>query len=398
MEKTVKVNNISKETIISALEAKNITEEEILNTWKEIVEKESYTHNKEAVTNVCAYVEDKLKELGMETRIIEFENSGPTLVAEMGEGDLGEGVILTGHMDTVHKDGVIMEFPFRVHGGKVFGPGVLDMKGGINIIFYTIEMLKQLGYDKPVKVLLSGDEEHAHAKSGSGTILMEEAKGYKYALNFETGLIDNSIVISRKGGMFCTIRSKGLSAHAGANFNDGISAINEMAYKIIEINDLNGKFGETTFNTGTIKGGTVMNAVPDLCEVLLDIRYVDNALIPEIEKSLKAIVEKTNVDGAKSELIVEGVFPAFIDSLNGKLFETAQRVSSSLGFGQAKGVRVGGASDAAFITKAGVPCLCGMGVKGQWNHSTREYALVDSAMERIVLVTNLIFELKDMII
>ncbi|SHI54229.1 glutamate carboxypeptidase [Dethiosulfatibacter aminovorans DSM 17477] len=396
MENIVRTKNINKEAILCALEENNINEEVILKTWREIVEIESYTHNKKAVENVCAYVEGRLKDLGFETRTIEFDKAGPTLVGEMGQGDPSEGVILTGHMDTVHKDDFIKDFPFRVEEGKVYGPGVLDMKGGINIIFYVVEMLKSLGYNKPIKVLISGDEEHGHGKSGSGSVMAEEAKGYKYALNFETGLITNDIVVARKGMMHCAIRTTGLSAHAGANFDDGISAIKEMSHKILEIQELNGKFGPTTLNVGTITGGTVVNAVPENCEIKLDIRYVDNSVLPAVKEALESIVNKNYVEGTKSDLIIENTFPAFPNSLNGKLFEKAREVSSKLGFGEPKGAKIGGASDAAFITQAGVPCLCALGAKGEWNHSNREYALVDSAMERILFITNLIFELEGM--
>lgn len=392
-------NTVRRKEIINALCENNITEEIILETWKEITEIESYTYNPEAVEKVGLYVERRLKNLGVDTKVIRFEKAGPTIVGEMGNGDISEGIIFLGHMDTVHKDGSIEDFPFRIEDGKVYGPGVLDMKGGINIIFYVIDLLKHLGYDKPVKVLISGDEEHGHANTGSGSILMEESRGYKYALNFETGLVDNGIVVSRKGGLFCTIRIKGLSAHAGANFNDGISAINEMAYKIMDIKDLNGRFGETTFNIGVIGGGKVVNAVPEMCEAKLDIRYVDNSILPGVRESLQKIVNKINIEGTRSELIIDSTFPAFNDNINSRMFEIAREVSSKLGFGEPEGIKVGGGSDAAFITKAGVPCLCGMGVKGEWNHSSREYAVISSAMERIIFITNLIFELdgKDLV-
>jgi glutamate carboxypeptidase len=382
-----------KEQILKAIESNKIDKEKILKTWKEIVEIESYTHNPEGVKKVCAYVEEKLKELGLKTRIIEFDNAGPTLVGEIGEGDISEGIILTGHMDTVLKDGFINDYPFRIEDGKAYSPDILNMKGGINLIFYIVKILLTLGYNKPIKVLISGDEEHGHGKSGSGSVLTEESKGYKYALNFETGLVSNDIVVARKGMMHCSISTKGLGAHAGANFDSGISAINEIAYKVLKIKDLNGKFGITTFNVGLIKGGTIVNAVPENAEISLDIRFVDDSVIEGVQKALQEIVDEANVAGTSSELKIETIFPAFPDSINGTLFETAKKISMELGFGEPKGAKLGGASDAAFITRAGVPCICGMGVKGEWNHTNREYALVDSAMERIIFITNLIYEL-----
>lgn len=381
--------------ILDAIESCGINNDSIIKTWKEIVEIESYTHNAEGVYNVCKYIKSQLEELGLETKIHDIENVGPLLIGQFGEGDDSEGVILAGHMDTVFRDGFIIDNPFRVENNKVFGPGVLDMKGGINLIFYIIKVLKELKYDKPIKVIISGDEEHGHGTSNCGKLMEEESKGYKCAFNMETGLVDNSITIARKGRIGCTIKTKGLSAHAGANFFDGISAIYEMANKILEIQNLNKKYENTTFNVGLVKGGTFVNAVPDYAEIEVDIRFVDDDNIENIKQDLNRIAQTNTIEGAKSEIIIDNIFPAFVNKYNKEFYEIVKSVSIKNGFGEPKGVLVGGASDAAHITRAGVPCLCSMGVKGEWNHTDREYALVDSAIERIVLIVDSILELKN---
>ncbi|WP_432403290.1 M20/M25/M40 family metallo-hydrolase [Wukongibacter sp. M2B1] len=381
--------------ILDAIESCGIDNDVIIETWKEIVEIESYTHNAEGVCNVCKYIKNQLEELGLETKVYDFENSGPLLIGKCGEGDNSEGVILAGHMDTVFKDGFIFNNPFRVEDSKVFGPGVLDMKGGINLIFYIIKILKELKYNKPIKVIISGDEEHGHGKSNCAELMEEEAKGYKCAFNMETGLVDNSVTIARKGRMGCTIKTKGLSAHAGANFSDGISAIYEIANKILEIKKLNEKYENATFSVGIVNGGTIANAVPDYAEIQLDIRFVDDDNIESIKQDLNNIVESSIIEGTKSELIIDSYFPSFVSKYNKEFYELVKSISIKDGFGEPKGVLLGGASDAAYITRAGVPCLCSMGVKGEWNHTNREYALVDSAIERVILIVDSILELEN---
>jgi glutamate carboxypeptidase len=378
-----------------AVDACGITDRALIDTWKQLVEIESYTHNPESVRKVSRFIQDQLEGLGLKTTVFEFENAGPLLIGDYGAGDKSEGIILAGHMDTVFKDGFVLDHPFKVEGNQVFGPGVLDMKGGINLIFYIVKLLIELGYDKPLKVVISGDEEHGHVNSDCSKRIEEESRGYKAAFNMETGLIDNGITIARKGRMACTIKTRGLSAHAGANFHDGVSAIFEIANIIVSIQKLNDHDENTTFSVGTVKGGTIVNAVPDFAEIQLDIRFVDDDMTEKIVQDLNRIVRSNTVKGATSELVIDSIFPCFASKYNKKFYEVVSAVSIRNGFGETKPVLLGGASDAAYITRAGVPCLCSLGVKGQWNHTDREYALLDSARERIILVVDSILELEN---
>ncbi|GAU77082.1 M20 family metallopeptidase [Fusibacter sp. 3D3] len=378
--------------ILEAMQSCKIDSASVLKTWKEIVEIESFTHNREGVSLVCDFIRSELEILGVRTKVIEFDKVGPLLIGEYGEGDLSECILLTGHMDTVFKEGFIKENPFRVEDGKAFGPGVLDMKGGVNLIFYILKLLKALHYTKPIKIIISGDEEHGHEHSNQGQLMLEESKGCKLAFNMETGLIGNSITVARKGRIACRVATKGKSAHAGANFSDGINAIHEMAYKILEIQALNNKYKDVTFSVGTIKGGTVANAVPDYAEIEIDVRYNDVDIKETLIEDLKQIAQTSKIQGTTGELFIDGGFPPFSNKLNQRAYEFVNAISVKNGLGETEAIHIGGSSDAAFITIAGVPCLCSMGVKGEWNHTNREYALVDSAIERIVLITDAILE------
>jgi len=381
--------------ISDVISACGISNQEILKTWKQLVEIESFTHNPKGVSDLCRYIDNQLTGLGLKTRVQEYENAGPLLIGEYGQGDKSEGIILSGHMDTVYKDGFILDHPFRVEGNKVFGPGVLDMKGGINLIFYILQVLIKLGYDKPVKVIIAGDEEHGHVNSDCGKRIVTECKGYKAAFNLETGLINNALTISRKGRMACRVISRGLAAHAGANFYDGVNAIVELAHKIIAIQQLNEQYDNATFCVGIVNGGEIVNAVPDFAEVQLDIRFIGDDITEKIEQDLNRIVQSNTLTGATSELIVESIFPSATSTYNQNLYDLVSALSIENGFGETSPATLGGASDAAFISKAEVPCLCSMGVKGEWNHTDREYALLDSAIERIILITASILTLQN---
>ena len=377
------------------LEQAGVDKGNILKTWRELVEIESYTHSPESVKKVCDYIQHKLEALGMRTRVTEYPQAGPLLIGEWGTGEAKDGILLTGHMDTVFKLGTLSETPFRVAGDQVYGPGVLDMKGGINLIFYILKLLKAVGYQRPIKVILSGDEEHGHENSDQDQQIIRESSGYKLAFNMETGLMNNGVTVARKGRIACRVVTRGKSAHAGANINDGINAIHEMAHKIVSINQRNGMYGNATFSVGTITGGTVPNAVPDFAEAVVDVRYDKPELQKVIEQDLIEIADKCHIRGASGEAIFDSNFPPFSNHLNGKAFQFFEAVSEANGFGKPTPMSVGGSSDASFITMANVPCLCSVGVKGEWNHTNREYALLSSAVERIVLVTDTILAAQE---
>jgi glutamate carboxypeptidase len=378
--------------IIEAMSRCQINLEKMLDSWQQLVEIESFTYNPNGVAEICSFIEKKLNQLGVTTEIYRFENAGPLLIGHYGSGQEREGIILSGHMDTVFEDRFIHDHPFKFDGERVYGPGVLDMKGGVNLIFYIIQLLKAMNYKKPVKIILSGDEENGHLNSDQNHRIELESRGYKLAFNLETGLIDNKITIARKGRIACRLATKGLAVHAGANLDDGVNAIHEMAYNILQVQELNHKYDNATFSVGKIKGGTMPNAVPDFAEIDIDIRYAHEHLKKQIMDDLNRITSIINVKGASTQVFFDNEFSPFEDKFNHKAFDFMNVMSVKNGFGSLEPARLGGSSDASFISKAGVPCLCSMGVKGQWNHSGREYAIANSAIERLILIVDSILE------
>ena len=118
------------------------------------------------------------------------------LLGLWGEGNPGKPVVFAGHIDTVHPKGSFgKDDPFYIEDGKAYGPGVLDMKGGIIIALYVVKALASLGYDeRPIKFLFAGEEEGDHVDTDVDLLFTEECKGALCAFNMETGHITNSPV------------------------------------------------------------------------------------------------------------------------------------------------------------------------------------------------------------
>lgn len=372
-------------------------ETEMISLWQTLVNHDSGTKDKVGIDLLQAKIGDILKALGAEVRFVEHERAGNLLMAEVGKQQQVPPLVFLGHVDTVFETGTAEKRPFNIKNGKAFGPGVLDMKGGIVVLLYAIKALLANNYThRPLKVILAGDEENGHQKSSTAHILQEECEGARAVFNCETGFADDSIVIGRRGVATFTMETFGVAAHVGNARAEGRSAIAEVAHKILTIENLNNRPGNISFNVGTIEGGNVPNAVPDYAKIRIDVRFDKEVEIDIFHKQLQEITEQIFVEGTYSKLQQDVCFKPMetTDGVN-KLFEFVQKIAEENNLGQLKPCTVGGASDAAYAVLSGSPTICGMGVKGAYNHSPKEYAFVDSLYERTKLLALIVYALDE---
>ena len=367
---------------------------QMMDLWQDLVNQDSPASYREGVDLVAKRVFKELEEAGASTR---WDEEGKALIAEI-PGDSRAPVLLLGHMDTVFPVGEAARRPFTVEGSRVTGPGALDMKGGVAVMLSALKALHSAGFSgRPLKVILVSDEEIAHNGSKATVMLQREARGCAACFNCETGYEDNSLVIGRKGGVVFKAAVHGIAAHAGNNPRQGRSAIWEMAKKIDDIQNMTDWDKGITFNVGTIKGGTVSNAIPDYCEVEGDIRFQDPDISPFVKEELLKVLNHTYIEGTKTELLLyhEGMLPMKMTEDNKKLFEFVKKTGEENGIPVSEGKLVGGGSDSGYVVYAGVPTVCAMGVKGRFNHTRDEYALKDSLFERAKLLGAVILKMNE---
>lgn len=367
---------------------------QMMDLWQDLVNQDSPASYREGVDLVAKRVFKELEEAGASTR---WDEEGKALIAEI-PGDSRAPVLLLGHMDTVFPVGEAARRPFTAEGSRVTGPGALDMKGGVAVMLSALKALHSAGFSgRPLKVILVSDEEIAHNGSKATVMLQREARGCAACFNCETGYEDNSLVIGRKGGVVFKAAVHGIAAHAGNNPRQGRSAIWEMAKKIDDIQNMTDWDKGITFNVGTIKGGTVSNAIPDYCEVEGDIRFQDPDISPFVKEELFKVLNHTYMEGTKTELLLyhEGMLPMKMTEENRKLFEFVKKTGEENGIPVSEGKLVGGGSDSSYVVYAGVPTVCAMGVKGRFNHTRDEYALKDSLFERAKLLGAVILKMNE---
>ena len=321
--------------------------------------------------------------------------NAPVIVADLEGQEDGAPVIFSGHYDTALYRSLSGQNPFRLKDGRICGTGVLDMKGGIVIALYAVRAVVQAGLKRPVRLLLAGDEEINHIGSRAAEIMMEEASGALCAFNMETGLRSNQLAVFRKGGTRCRITVHGVEAHAGNDFTKGRSAIVEMAYKIVDIHNLTDLSVGTTMNIGTIQDGTIFDAVPAKCEVVVDMRFEKNEELEKAKKNLEAVCRKTYIEGTTTEMEYIDVMHVFETTDCGmQLWDFLRETAEETGLQPVDKIRLGGSSDAACLTMAGVPTVCSCGTMGEWNHTVREYVMADSLYERAKLFAGALLRME----
>jgi len=351
---------------------------------KTLVETESPSHNKAAVDRVGAIVADEAHKLGAQVEIISNNETGDHVLAKWGSGK--DGILLLCHMDTVFSLGTLSKMPYREADGKIFGPGVLDMKAGIVISLAAIAEAQKQGLNHSVTLLCTSDEETGSHTSSE--LIERLAKESGLVLVLESALVDGSLKTWRKGTGEFFVKAKGRAAHAGGDHEKGRNAIEEMAHQIIAIQKLTDYSKQTTLNVGVIHGGTVSNVVPEEANIKVDVRVMQSGEWERIESEMMKL--KPVLDGTSLEIKGDMNRPPMpFDETMKVTFEKAKSIASGIGM-ELKAGGSGGGSDANFVAPLGIPVLDGMGAVGEGYHSEREYIFADSLDERVKLLSALL--------
>jgi glutamate carboxypeptidase len=296
------------------------------------------------------------------------------------------GILVMGHLDTVHPIGTLAKLPFRYDGSRAWGPGILDMKGGN---YLALEAIRQLGRARiattsPVTVLLTSDEE---VGSPSTRDLIEaEAARHRYVLVPEPARADGGVVTGRYAIARFNLEAIGRPSHAGARLADGRSAIREMARKLIEIEDMTTE--DCTFSVGVIHGGQWVNCVSTTCTgEALSMAKRQEDLDHGVARMLALSASLNDVQFRVTRGVTRPIWEP--DSKVMALYETARGIARELGYGISS-QSSGGGSDGNFTGAMGIATLDGLGVQGAGAHTLDEHIVVESLAYRGKLMAGLL--------
>ena len=296
------------------------------------------------------------------------------------------GMLVMGHLDTVHPIGTLATLPFRHDGGRAWGPGILDMKGGN---YLALEAIRQLGRARiatrlPITVLLTSDEE---VGSPSTRDLIEaEASRHRYVLVPEPARADGGVVTGRYAIARFNLEATGRPSHAGARLADGRSAIREMARKLIEIEDMTTE--DCTFSVGVIHGGQWVNCVSTTCTgEALSMAKRQEDLDRGVAQMLALSASSNDVQFKVTRGVTRPVWEPNSNVM--ALYETARGIARDLGY-DISSQSSGGGSDGNFTGAMGIATLDGLGVAGAGAHTLDEHIIVESLAYRGKLMAGLL--------
>jgi glutamate carboxypeptidase len=363
--------------------------DQMVDTIRRLVEIESPSDNKPAVDRISAFVAEEFAAVGGRAQFHRVADFGNHLQVDFEGETQQKPVLLLGHYDTVYPTGSLATMPCRVGNGRLWGPGVLDMKSGIALMLYALEGLQALQgrLPRPVTVLLVSDEEIGSntsrhltenlAKQSSAVLVLEPSYGPKGAVK-----------TARKGVGEYLLKVTGVASHSGLDFEKGQSAIVEMAQQIGAISKLVDLKRGLTLNVGLVQGGTRVNVVAAEATASLDVRIArmkDAAGIDRKLRSLRPFNRKCKVE------VTGGINRPPLERNSGvaMLYSRASVIAKELGWKLTEAA-VGGGSDGNFTAGLGIPTLDGLGGVGDGAHALHEFIVVSELPRRAALLAGLI--------
>ncbi len=360
-----------------------------LKPW---VECESPTYDAAAVDRAMDLAAYDLAAAGAEIeRIPGRMGFGGSVRARFPHKDFGKpGILISGHMDTVHPVGTLQVNPWRVENGRCYGPGIQDMKGGNYVSLEAIRQLARAGLETPlpITVLLTPDEEVGTPSTRE--LIEMEARKNKYVLVPEPARPDGGAVTGRYAIARFNVKTYGRPSHAGWQLKDGRSAIATMARKILEIEAMTTE--DCTFSVGVVHAGQWVNCVSSLCEAEV------LSMAKRQEDLDRGVARMLALSGEENEVTIEvtrGVTRPVWEPDEGTmaLYGVARDLATEIGF-ELTHASAGGGSDGNFTGALGIPTLDSIGVRGAGLHTLGEYIEVDSLVERAQLIAGLLMRLK----
>ena len=365
--------------------------EKLLDELAAWVKLETPTTDPSAVNRLMDVAEAELGRAGAAlTRVPGRDGFGDNLVART----LGEGkhILVAGHLDTVWPHGTLAAMPFTVNSEKAHGPGIYDMKAGSFIAFHAVRSIlhQKVPTRRPITLLLTPDEEVGSPTSRA--LIEQEAANAVAVLIPEPAGQGGACVTARKGVGRFVLRVEGRGAHAGGNFEDGASAIVELAHQVLAIHRMVDVERGITLNVAPIWGGTRPNVIsPEAgCEIDLRVNSVeDGGRMEAALLGFRAVTPGCHV-------IVEGGMnrPPFAeDAAILALYDKARAIAEQVGVALPRQHR-GGGSDGNFTAAMGVPTLDGLGCPGAGAHASHEHILWQHLAPRAALMAGLLEALE----
>jgi len=307
---------------------------------------------------LAEYLKPILESQGFKVVLEDILPNRPNLIARCPGSDNRPRICLAPHLDTVGVGGMTIDpFSGDIKEGKIWGRGASDTKGPMTAMLIALFENKDLLAELPVAIdfiAFMGEESSQH---GSKDFSSKYAKDYAFAIAGEPTCLN--IVHTTKGCLWATVESKGKAAHSSQP-HLGENAIMCMARSLDMINrKLTNRLacfqhpilGHSTLNIGTINGGSRPNIVPDSCSAKIDIRITPD--LQEAGGALSLLEQFIDEFHLPMEITHAHENPPMETTADDPFI--AKLVASN---SDSELVGAPWFSDAAHMSKAGIPSVC----------------------------------------
>lgn len=361
----------------------------LLEFIEALVAIESPSDDPAAVNRCGAELAARLEAVGGSVTRVPSSTAGDHLRVGFGSGE--KQILLLGHFDTVWPIGQLARMPLKREGGRLYGPGVFDMKAGIGLATLATRALLDRGVPAARIVMLWTTDEEIGSLTSRALIEAEASKS-DAVLVFEPSLPGGALKTSRKGvGQFEMI-ARGVSAHAGLDPGKGVNAIRELARQIVAIDDLQDPENGVTVTVGIVSGGTRANVIPAEARATIDARANTRADAERVQRAMRAL--KPQISGAQIEVTGGFARPPLERTADVvKIFELAKSVAAEIGVTLEEG-SAGGGSDGNFTAALGIPTLDGFGAIGDGAHAIHEHVEIDALVPRAATIAGVLHSLS----
>lgn len=379
----------------------------MLDTMRDLVNIESGSKDVEGVERIAALIGERLKALGGKVEILQPadifrlddtpERVGPIVHAEF-KGSGQKKIMLIAHMDTVYRNGMLKDQPFRIDGDRAYGLGIADDKHGVATILHTVALLQKLDFKDygTLTVLINGDEEIS--SPGARATITRLGADQDAVFSFEGGGAEARLTLATSGIGAAYLTVQGKTSHAGARPEGGVNALTELSHQILQLKDLSKPEEGLKLNWTVAQAGTNRNVIPGQATAQADARALKVADFDALERTLQERIQKKLLPDAKVNIKFEVRRPPLeATPASRALANHGVAIYQEIGLPMKVIDRAsGGGTDAAFAAlKARGPVIEGMGLSGFGAHSNdAEYIQINSIVPRLYLATRMIMDVS----
>ena len=361
----------------------------MVDELSELVRLETPTRDKVAVDRCGDLLQSRLEALGASVQRIPQQEVGDMRLASWHADAPGPPILFLTHCDTVWPLGTLGARPPRIDDeGRFFGPGAIDMKGGIVIMLTALRGLVERHElpRRPVRVLVTSDEELGSRYSEK--LIMETAADCGLVLVMEPATKEGALKTWRKGVASYDLLAEGRASHAGNAPEQGINAIVELAQQICALNEMNDLQHGTSVSVTVVEGGITTNVIPPRATAQVDVRALTVRAQADVDAAILGL--QARVPGARLQVTRHHRRdPMERNEQMIAAFGQARAIGAELGL-TVREDGSGGGSDGNFTAAAGITTLDGLGPQGDGLHAEHEHVIINSLPQRAALVAGIL--------